>query len=172
MPRCGVPRSVPVLVEVVHEPPERAFSDGCGLLVTAESSTGCVWGASGGARRVAACVAGGWARRVLPGGGESARRQGASLCCTACAVPSLACTPNPPAPLPPPPALRPLRAGLGERGVRAEDIGQRAGDEMMDALEAGACTDEWLQDQLVIFMALARVRSEGADRGLAAGGWG
>ncbi|PRW59938.1 RNA 3 -terminal phosphate cyclase [Chlorella sorokiniana] len=95
LPRCGVPRSVPISCEVVHDPPERAFSDGCGLLVTAESSTGCLWGAS----------------------------------------------------------------GLGERGVRAEDIGQRAGDELMDALEVGACTDEWLQDQLVIFMALAQGRS-------------
>ena len=27
----------------------------------------------------------------------------------------------------------------------------------MDVLESGACTDEWLQDQLVIFMALAKV---------------
>lgn len=95
LPRCGVPRSVPISCDVVHEPPERAFSDGCGLLVTAESSTGCLWGAS----------------------------------------------------------------GLGERGVRAEDIGQRAGDELMDALEVGAYTDEWLQDQLIIFMALAQGRS-------------
>lgn len=45
--------------------------------------------------------------------------------------------------------------------MRAEDIGQRAGDELMDALEVGACTDEWLQDQLIIFMALAQVRRRG-----------
>ncbi len=58
------------------------------------------------------------------------------------------------------------RPGLGERGVRAEDIGQRAADELMDALEVGACTDEWLQDQLIIFMALAKVRK------VAGGAWG
>ena len=31
----------------------------------------------------------------------------------------------------------------------------------MDALEVGACTDEWLQDQLIIFMALAQVWRRG-----------
>jgi RNA 3'-terminal phosphate cyclase len=50
-----------------------------------------------------------------------------------------------------------LPAGLGERGVPAEAIGERAGTELMDALASGACTDEWLQDQLIIFMALAQV---------------
>ena len=39
----------------------------------------------------------------------------------------------------------------------AEAIGERAGTELMDALASGACTDEWLQDQLIIFMALAQV---------------
>lgn len=39
----------------------------------------------------------------------------------------------------------------------AEAIGQRAAEELMDALASGACTDQWLQDQLIIFMALAKV---------------
>ncbi|EFN53149.1 hypothetical protein CHLNCDRAFT_136921 [Chlorella variabilis] len=95
MPRCGVPRDTPVSIEVVQEPGERAFGDGCGVLVTARSSAGCVFGAS----------------------------------------------------------------GLGERGVPAEAIGQRAAEELMDALASGACTDQWLQDQLIIFMALAKGRS-------------
>jgi RNA 3'-terminal phosphate cyclase (ATP) len=46
--RCGVSRQVPLTVEAVHEPPGRAFGDGCGILLTAHSSTGCIFGASGG----------------------------------------------------------------------------------------------------------------------------
>lgn len=52
-------------------------------------------------------------------------------------------------------------AGLGQRGVSAEDVGQRAAAELMDALGSGACCDEWLQDQLVVFMALAKVGGTG-----------
>ncbi|KAI3436287.1 hypothetical protein D9Q98_002340 [Chlorella vulgaris] len=97
MQRCGLlSAEVPVSLEVVHEPAERAFGDGCGLLVTATSSTGCLLGAS----------------------------------------------------------------GLGERGVPAEAIGQRAGCELMDVVASGACVDGWLQDQLVVFMALAQGRSQ------------
>lgn len=50
-----------------------------------------------------------------------------------------------------------VAAGLGERGVPAEAIGQRAGCELMDVVASGACVDGWLQDQLVVFMALAQV---------------
>lgn len=50
----------------------------------------------------------------------------------------------------------------------AEDIGQRAAAELLEALASGACCDQWLQDQLVIFMALAQVgASPGGWRGLA-----
>lgn len=46
--------------------------------------------------------------------------------------------------------------GLGERGVPAEAIGQKAADELMDVLQVReACVDDYLLDQLVIFMALA-----------------
>ena len=47
-------------------------------------------------------------------------------------------------------------AAVGERGVTAETLGQRAADEMMDVLESGACVDDWMMDQLIIFMALAQ----------------
>lgn len=50
-----------------------------------------------------------------------------------------------------------LPVGLGKRGVPAEEIGALVAGELMDALASGACTDEWLQDQLIIFMALAQV---------------
>lgn len=39
-------------------------------------------------------------------------------------------------------------------------MGQRAADELMDVLESGACVDDWIADQLVIFMALAAGESE------------
>lgn len=36
-----------------------------------------------------------------------------------------------------------------------EEIGREAGSELARALASGGCVDEWLQDQLIIFMALA-----------------
>ena len=83
--------AIAVRMETVHEPPERALGDGCGILMVARTSMGCLLGAS----------------------------------------------------------------GLGERGVPAEVIGQRAADELADVLESGACVDDWMLDQLVIFMAAA-----------------
>jgi len=50
-------------------------------------------------------------------------------------------------------------AGLAERGVKAEDVGRIAAEALLEALAAGGCVDEWLQDQLVVFMALADGRS-------------
>ncbi len=46
-------------------------------------------------------------------------------------------------------------SALGERGVRAEDVGRRAGEALAATLASGAAVDEHLADQLVIFMALA-----------------
>ncbi|GAB4823380.1 hypothetical protein N2152v2_010426 [Parachlorella kessleri] len=89
---CGVSRRAPLEVAAVYEPPERAFGDGCAVVLVAETSTGCLFGSS----------------------------------------------------------------GLGQRGVPAEEIGARAARELMDVIASGACTDEWLQDQLIIFMALAQ----------------
>ncbi|EFJ50490.1 hypothetical protein VOLCADRAFT_80268 [Volvox carteri f. nagariensis] len=84
-------RGVPVLVETVHEPPDRAVGDGCGVLIFADTDTGCRIGAS----------------------------------------------------------------AKGERGVPAEEIGERAAAELAEALTSGTCVDQWMQDQLIIWMALA-----------------
>ncbi|GIL60531.1 hypothetical protein Vafri_15083 [Volvox africanus] len=83
-------RGVPVLVEVVYETPDRAVGDGCGVLVFADTDTGCRLGAS----------------------------------------------------------------AKGERGVPAEAIGERAAAELTEALTSGTCVDQWMQDQLIIWMAL------------------
>lgn len=84
-------RGVPVEVEAVVEPPERAFGDGCGILIYADTDTGCRLGAS----------------------------------------------------------------SKGERGVPAEQVGERAAEELAEALTSGTCVDQWMQDQLIIWMALA-----------------
>lgn len=51
-------------------------------------------------------------------------------------------------------------SALGQRGVPAEALGQRAAEELADCVDSGACVDPWLLDQLVLFMALAAGRSE------------
>eukprot|EP00118_Oscarella_pearsei_P007674 m.38224 g.38224 ORF g.38224 m.38224 type:complete len:360 (+) comp32539_c0_seq5:24-1103(+) len=48
---------------------------------------------------------------------------------------------------------------LGERGVSAEEVGSKAADMLMQNLDSGGCVDEYLQDQLIVFMALAEGRS-------------
>jgi len=44
-------------------------------------------------------------------------------------------------------------SALGERGVPAETVGVRAAQALMEELEAGACADRHLADQLVPFLA-------------------
>ncbi len=44
---------------------------------------------------------------------------------------------------------------LGEKGVRAEEIGQRAARQLAESLKAGCTVDEWSADQLLPFLALA-----------------
>ncbi|KAF6251744.1 RNA 3'-terminal phosphate cyclase [Scenedesmus sp. NREL 46B-D3] len=46
-------------------------------------------------------------------------------------------------------------SALAERGVAAEAVGAAAADELLEALQSGAAVDDWLQDQLIIFMAMA-----------------
>ncbi|KAH7099530.1 RNA 3'-terminal phosphate cyclase [Auriculariales sp. MPI-PUGE-AT-0066] len=46
-------------------------------------------------------------------------------------------------------------AALGRRGRSAEDVAREAVDELGTNLAHGGCLDEYLQDQLIIFMALA-----------------
>lgn len=41
-----------------------------------------------------------------------------------------------------------------------ETAGVRAADELIASINEGGCVDEWLQDQLIVFMALAEGRSE------------
>jgi len=43
---------------------------------------------------------------------------------------------------------------------KARDVGQQAAQQVIDALQVGGCVDEWLQDQLILYMALA----EGTSR--------
>ncbi|XP_033636521.1 RNA 3'-terminal phosphate cyclase-like [Asterias rubens] len=54
-------------------------------------------------------------------------------------------------------------SALGKRGVPAENVGKEAAQMLLNNLEHGGCVDEYLQDQLIIFMALA----EGTSRVLA-----
>lgn len=46
-------------------------------------------------------------------------------------------------------------SGLGDRREKPEQTGVKAAEDLICDLRAGGCVDEWLQDQLIIFMALA-----------------
>ncbi|KAF8065648.1 hypothetical protein HT031_003249 [Scenedesmus sp. PABB004] len=50
-------------------------------------------------------------------------------------------------------------SALAERGVPAEAVGAVAARDLLAAARSGAAVDEWLQDQLIIFMALAAGQS-------------
>jgi len=45
---------------------------------------------------------------------------------------------------------------VGERGLPAEEVGRRAGSELVANLEAGGSIDEYAQDQLILFMVFAK----------------
>ncbi|XP_049876981.1 RNA 3'-terminal phosphate cyclase isoform X2 [Pectinophora gossypiella] len=49
--------------------------------------------------------------------------------------------------------------GLGKRGVEPIEVGRKAGEELRKVLESGACVDSHVQDQLIIYMALAAGKS-------------
>ncbi|KAK7049216.1 hypothetical protein VNI00_005817 [Paramarasmius palmivorus] len=51
-------------------------------------------------------------------------------------------------------------SALGKKGVDALEVGKEAAAELVKAIEAGGCVDKWLQDQIIIFMALADGKSE------------
>ncbi|ESP05284.1 hypothetical protein LOTGIDRAFT_208285 [Lottia gigantea] len=51
-------------------------------------------------------------------------------------------------------------SGLGKKGVPAETVGETAAQMLLDNLQHGGCVDEYLQDQLILFMALAEGKSE------------
>jgi RNA 3'-terminal phosphate cyclase (ATP) len=46
-------------------------------------------------------------------------------------------------------------SGVGERGLPAETLAQRVAEQLITNLDTGACVDEYMQDQTVIYMALA-----------------
>lgn len=50
-------------------------------------------------------------------------------------------------------------SALGRRGESPNQIGVKAADEILRAIKSGACVDEHGQDQIIIFMALAKGNS-------------
>ncbi|KAI5900107.1 RNA 3'-terminal phosphate cyclase [Schizophyllum commune H4-8] len=46
-------------------------------------------------------------------------------------------------------------SAVGKKGASAASKGEEAAGELLKALDNGGCVDEWLQDQVIIFMALA-----------------
>jgi len=50
-------------------------------------------------------------------------------------------------------------SGLGSKGVDPTTVGRDAADELIKAIKGGGCVDEYLQDQVIIFLALAKGRS-------------
>jgi RNA 3'-terminal phosphate cyclase (ATP) len=51
-------------------------------------------------------------------------------------------------------------SALGETKKRGHVVGREAAEELIETIEDGGCVDEWLQDQLILFMALAKGKSE------------
>jgi len=50
-------------------------------------------------------------------------------------------------------------SALGSPRVSAEVTGRKAAEELLEAVEAGGCVDKYIQDQMIIFMSLARGQS-------------
>lgn len=51
-------------------------------------------------------------------------------------------------------------SAVGSKQKDAVGVGEEAANELIKGLEAGGCVDEWLEDQIIIFMALAEGTSE------------
>lgn len=51
-------------------------------------------------------------------------------------------------------------SALGERGVRAEEVGGKAATELITSLQSNNAVDKYMADQLLIFMALAKGKSK------------
>lgn len=47
-------------------------------------------------------------------------------------------------------------SALGKRNESPEETGKRAGEELHKMIEEGGCVDKYIQDQLIVFMALAK----------------
>lgn len=50
-------------------------------------------------------------------------------------------------------------SSLGKRGVSAEEVALSAANQLVEDVSSGGCVDRHLQDQLIVFMALAEGRS-------------
>lgn len=50
-------------------------------------------------------------------------------------------------------------SGLGSKGTNAATVGRDAADGLIKTIKGGGCVDEYLQDQIIIFLALAKGRS-------------
>ncbi|MCX6814333.1 MAG: RNA 3'-terminal phosphate cyclase [Candidatus Aenigmarchaeota archaeon] len=51
-------------------------------------------------------------------------------------------------------------SSIGERGKGAEKVGQEAASLLKRNLDSGACLDEWMADQILPYLALAKGKSE------------
>jgi RNA 3'-terminal phosphate cyclase (ATP) len=51
-------------------------------------------------------------------------------------------------------------SALGEIGKKAETVGEEAANELIRNIQLGGCLDEYAQDQIIIFMALAKGKSK------------
>ncbi|KAH7889848.1 RNA 3'-terminal phosphate cyclase domain-containing protein [Phlebopus sp. FC_14] len=50
-------------------------------------------------------------------------------------------------------------SAVSEKGKKPEQVGEEAAKELLRNLDHGGCVDEYLQDQIIIFLALAKGRS-------------
>lgn len=50
-------------------------------------------------------------------------------------------------------------SALGKKGVSAEKVAQNATESLMADIDCESCVDEYMQDQLIIFMSLAKGKS-------------
>lgn len=50
-------------------------------------------------------------------------------------------------------------SALGKRELKAEQVGQKAADELLQSINAGACVDSYSQDQIILLMAIAHGKS-------------
>ena len=57
-------------------------------------------------------------------------------------------------------------SAIGNRKMKPEETGKEAANEIIDSLRSGGCVDDWLSDQLILFMALAKGESKILTGGL------
>lgn len=89
-------RSLPIHIEAIKEQEGTYYGAGCGILILAETTSGCLLAGS----------------------------------------------------------------AIGEKGVPAEEVAKQAVSTLIDDLQAKSCVDQYMQDQVVIFMGLAQGQSK------------